>query len=123
MVANERRFTEKWDLKPEERSDAAQLSRQSNEDAKQALERGDLKGALTLLKRAIEVYPLSAMNYNDLGVVLWKIGERERAFESFARALRLRPSYAEARDNLKEAAEALGKTAEAKDLLEARGQG
>ena len=115
---NEKRFFQKWNVAPEERCDAAQEAKRLNTQAKQAVEQGDLTQAVRLLKQAIEAFPLLEVNYNDLGVVLWRMGDRDRAFGYFARAVRLNPAYAEARDNLRDAAETLGKTAEAQVLLE-----
>ena len=114
---NERRFFEKWHAAPAERSDAAQESKRLNKQARQAVESGDLVEAVALLTRAIEAYPPLEANHNDLGAVLWQMGERERALECFVRATKLNPAYAEARENLRDAAQALGRMAEVEELL------
>ena len=110
---NERRFFEKWDVLPEERLDAARHSKRLNEEAKRAIRQGDLTQAVRRLKQAIDAFPLLEANYNDLGVALWEMGEKGRAVEFFERAVRLNPEYTEARDNLREAADALGREVEA----------
>lgn len=114
---NERRFLAKWDLEPDERSDAAQQSRQYQRQAHEALVAGRNVEALRLLKQAIETAPQVERNYNDLGTILWEMGERERAYAQFARALQLNPAYAEARENLREAAWVLHRETEAEALL------
>ncbi|MBN2308359.1 MAG: glycosyltransferase [Candidatus Hydrogenedentes bacterium] len=117
LKENRGRFLEKWNLRPEARADAAQESRRLNGQARQALDAGDAPGAIRLLKEAIEACPGLELNYNDLGAVLWQMEERERAYEHFARAVRLNPAYAEARDNLRDAGRALGREDEAESLL------
>lgn len=115
---NEQRFYEKWQAAPEERCDAAQESKRLNRKAQEAVARGDVKEALELFKAAIESFPLLEANYNDLGVLLWQMGETDRAFQQFARALRLNKNYAAARDNLLAVARILGRQAEAIQLLD-----
>lgn len=108
MAANRRRFTAKWDLKPEDRVDAVRQSQQLNRAARAALERGEGVEALRLLKEAIRLAPHEARNYNDLGAALWQRGELARAYEQFERALRLDPNDEAARENLTQAARILG---------------
>jgi len=114
---NERRFFDKWHAAPAERSDAAQEAKRLNTQARRAIERGDLVEAMAALTRAIEAYPPLEANHNDLGAVLWQMGEHERAFECFVRAVKLNPAYAEARDNLREAAQTLGRIEDVDSLL------
>ncbi len=118
IAENERRFQEKWDLTVTDRSDAAQQSRQLNREAREAAAREDWVGATDLLRRAIQVFPLLETNYNDLGAVLWQLGEADRAIGYFMHALRINRSYTEARDNLRDAAKALGRLDEFDDFLE-----
>lgn len=117
MERNRRRFEEKWRLTAAQRHDAAQESQRLNEQAREALKQGKTKEALRLLKRAIETCATLETNYNDLGVVLWHLNERERALDQFVRAVRLNPGYGEARDNLRDAAQALGRMTELEALL------
>ncbi len=103
LEQNERLFQEKWRARPEERCDALQQSRQINRQARQRLEAGDAAGALRLYRDAIQLAPFYEMNYNDLGVVLWKLQEYVRACECFEKAVRLNPEFHDARENLREA--------------------
>lgn len=117
MNKNAERFAKKWRVPLETRQDAAQQSRRLNQQAQEAFQKGHITDAIRLLKDAVERFPLWEQNYNDLGVVLWQINERDRAFEQFVRAVRLQPWYAEARDNLLEVAKATGRSDEAAALL------
>lgn len=114
---NERIFSEKWAVRPEERSDAVQQSRRLNQEARRAFEDASFAEAIRLYKTAIETAPTYEINYNDLGATLWKMGERERACEQFRRALRLNPRYGEARENLLHAGDALGMRREFEQFL------
>jgi tetratricopeptide (TPR) repeat protein len=98
---NEQLFAEKWAVSPEERSDAIQASRQHNRRAREAAETGDWAGALRCFKQAIETAPHDDQNYSDLGVVLWRMGDTDRARGYFQRALRLNPDNECARENLR----------------------
>jgi glycosyltransferase involved in cell wall biosynthesis len=117
IAENQERFREKWDLKPADRTEAAQQSQALNAEARAAFEAGDSTKALRLLNEAIRVFPRFEANFNDLGAVLWQLGEHDRAYEQFVRAVKLRPAYTEARSNLRNAALALGRSAEVRDLL------
>ena len=114
---NRRVFEEKWPEMAMDRTAPIRRSRALNQAAREALDTGDTTGAVRLLKDAIEACPLIEANFNDLGAVLWQMGEGGRAYENFARALRLNPAYPEARRNLLDAARALGRPADADALL------
>jgi len=114
---NQGKFQEKWDLKPEDRTEAAQKSQALNAEARAAFEEGNPAEALRLLKEAIRAFPRLEANFNDLGAVLWHLGEHERAYDQFVRAVKLNADYSEARENLHNAAEALGRSAEVRDML------
>jgi len=116
LDSNERRFLEKWRGQCQG-SDAEKKSRQLARRARSAVRRGDLVGAANLYEQAVSAYPLDARNHNDVGVVLWRLDMREAAFSYFKAALKLKPDYAEARDNLRDAAKALNREAEAAELL------
>lgn len=100
MNRNEALFHRKWQVKPGERIDAVQQSKRLNALARERLQEGDVTGALRLLKQAIEIFPLDT-NYNDAGVILWKMGERDRALAYFNRALDINPQCEDARENLR----------------------
>ena len=117
LDSNERRFLDKWrDACPD--SEAAMKSRRLARRARSAARRGDLVAAANLYERAISAYPLDAQNHNDVGTVLWHLNMRETALSYFKAALKLKPNYAEARENLLEAAQAMGKLAKVAGLLE-----
>lgn len=118
LSENKDRFFAKWDIRPAQRHETIQHAKKLNQEARRALEEGNGPEALRILAEAVEVCPLLELNYNDLGVVLWQMDERELAYNLFARAVWLNPSYKEGRENLREAAAALGKTEEADQLLE-----
>lgn len=117
IAQNEKTFHEKWAVRPEERCDAVQQSREYNRRAAAALEAGDPVEAIRHYKAAIEIAPAYDLNYNDLGVALWRMGAHARAFDQFARALRFNPRNTDARENLRAAAQALGREHEADTLL------
>jgi len=55
-------------------------------------DRGRTAEGEALMRRVIARRPDSAEAYNDLGVMLWKLGRREEASEATQRALELRPT-------------------------------
>jgi glycosyltransferase involved in cell wall biosynthesis len=118
LATNEKQFREKWTQQetPEARAESTSL----NAQARTAACSGDLGTALRLLARAIKISPSQAANHNDLGAVLWGLGRRDKAFDCFVQAVRMNADYTEARDNLREAGEALGRMAEVEALLQGR---
>ena len=97
-----------WEPRPEERSDAVQVSRRLNKRAQGAMRTGDMTAALPHLRDAIAVEPYYDLNYNDFGVMLRCLGNTEEAMENFRCAMRLNPAGTDARENLLVAAEELG---------------
>jgi glycosyltransferase involved in cell wall biosynthesis len=114
---NQRRFFEKWEVQPHERIDIMQQAYQINQRAKAFVQSGDMGAAIRLYKEGMEAAPGYEMNYNDLGVVLWGMGEGDLAYTNFKRALQCNICCAEARDNLIMAAQSLGCVPEAEALL------
>lgn len=117
MNRNAKRFKEKWRLDDAGGARLTQLSYSLNRDAREAFERGDTDEAVRLLKDAIGANPSIDRNFNDLGAVLWAMGERAKAFEYFAKALAMNPGSPDARENIREAGAALGRQEEAETLL------
>jgi glycosyltransferase involved in cell wall biosynthesis len=98
---NEERFRTKWNVDPDhDRSAARDAARVLNRDARLALKEGQRESALALLTDAIRTSPELVENYNDLGVVLWEMGETRRAIAFFRSAIALNPDYLEANENL-----------------------
>jgi len=56
--------------------------------------------ALKCYQRALQLTPKSEKVYYNIGILYFDLGEKEKAYESFRTALRLRPDFAEARDFL-----------------------
>ena len=94
-----------------------QESQQLNAHARDALEAGNLQEALTLLGKAIGVCPWWEVNFNDLGVILWQLGRHDEAYTQFVRAVRLNAAFNDARENLMQAAAALGRLSGAREVL------
>ena len=117
MATNQQRFIEKWQVSDGDRLEVLEKARQLNRDARAALEEGDTTKAIRILTEAVKAYPHVEVNHNDLGAVLWDLGEHERAYDCFRRAVRLNPSYAEAKENLHDAAAHLGRTGEVDDAM------
>lgn len=61
---------------------------------------GDTQGALKSFLGALADDPEDALTHNDIGVAIHAVGDTARARASFARALKLAPALAEARENL-----------------------
>ncbi len=58
---------------------------------------GDYAGAMSLIRRAAEVYPESSEVHNDYGQMLWKMGLPDAALGELQRALELNPGFVAAR--------------------------
>lgn len=109
---NRERFARKWDLHLPEPPSPRARSRQLNAQAHEALDEGRFQQAVRLLKDAIAACPEDPMNYNDLAVVLHRMGQTALAHDCLTQALRTDPSCQAARDNLRVIAEALGRSGE-----------
>jgi len=78
--------------------------------AREATVLGSLATAEDLLHRAVALDPADASAWNDLGVVLVRLGQRPRGIEAIQRSLTLDPQHAEAHRNLAVALEQEGQT-------------
>ena len=76
--------------------------------AEQAYRRGELKDALTTYRRLERLRPADADIVNDLGTVLFAIGDMGESTQCYRRALDLNPSHEEARRNLQAIRRAVG---------------
>lgn len=108
LQGNQARFEEKWRVRPEERHDGVQMARALCRKARAAAGAGELVDALRILRDAVAAAPWYEETHNDLGAVLWQLGEGERACRQFRRALECNPGHEAARANLRDAAAALG---------------
>jgi tetratricopeptide (TPR) repeat protein len=68
---------------------------------------GDTRSAFAMLQKSIELNPLSAESFNDMGVVLNSLGDPNHARACFEQALRIFPDYCEARQNLNDLAQSV----------------
>ncbi len=103
-------FRDKWGLTESSASHAEQIAARLAAEAREAANAGDIARAIRMYTEAIATCPISDLAYNDFGVLLWSIGDRDRGYECFRRAVQLNSDNADAVANLKDAAEALGKT-------------
>ncbi|HEX5244278.1 MAG TPA: tetratricopeptide repeat protein [Tepidisphaeraceae bacterium] len=76
-------------------------------------QRGDVAGAITLLRAAAEINPASAGYHANLGLMLASAQQWPAAIESYRRALAIQPNLAEVHNNLGNALRSMGRGAEA----------
>src|SRR4051812_15931390 len=69
------------------------------------------------MRHALAVNPDSPVAHNQLGDVLYRVNDVAGAQEHFARAVRVRPDYLMARDNLAVTLARQGRHAEALELM------
>lgn len=55
------------------------------------VEAGDLPGAVEYLKKIIDIDSSNALAYNDLGVIYYRMGDKEKAFEHYQTAAEQMP--------------------------------
>lgn len=106
---NEDLFREKWGLDHDGSSHTEQIAARFTATGRERAKAGATAEALRAYREAIATCPIYDPAYNDLGVLLWELGRRERAHECFARAVQLNPDNVDAIANLRDAAHALGK--------------
>ena len=117
MESNAQVYSEKWDEPLAERYAQLKAAAALHREAIACTESADWAGALAKLLACLQKDPTYHHAHNDLGAVLWELGEHEKAYASFARAVRLFPTYEAARNNLRDAAEALGRVDDAAKIL------
>jgi tetratricopeptide (TPR) repeat protein len=81
------------------------------------LEQNEYVEALRKFVGALKEAPLNEAAHAATGIVLWKLGQREKAYQSFERALRINPNLEEAALNLTKIAAEIGKEDEAATLM------
>jgi protein O-mannosyl-transferase len=64
---------------------------------------GGLEQAKAVFNDAIGVFPADPVLHNNLGIILARSGDLKAAAQEFAKALRLRPGYTDAAENLQRA--------------------
>lgn len=76
-------------------------------------QRGDVAGAISLLRGAAEINPASPGYHANLGLMLASAQQWPAAIESYRRALAIQPNLAEVHNNLGNALRSMGRVAEA----------
>jgi len=99
ITHNQGVFEEKWQAAAAIAPEALARSQALNQQASAASARGDQVAAIALLKEAIGAAPAWEVNYNDLGAMLWEMGDAPSALRYFEEALRRNPHYTAAREN------------------------
>lgn len=74
---------------------------------------GDTKAAIAAYREAIKLNPASAESHNNLGALLYDIGQTDQAVLEYERALQLNADLPEARNNLGVALLSTGRTTQA----------
>ncbi len=65
-----------------------------------AFHRGDIRMALISFQKVYELHSYSVDALNNMGVILFQLGQRDQARQCFVEALRIAPDYQEAMNNL-----------------------
>ena len=94
----------------------------ANEAGEALFAKGDIDGAMFQFSRAITAWPKGAVYFNNLGAALYAAGNPEDAWQQFRHALHLDPNSPHIRENIRLAAEHLGKEAEAERVLSLFGE-
>jgi cytochrome c-type biogenesis protein CcmH/NrfG len=93
-------------------------SKRAVEQASDLFQAGDVDGAIAMLNKTTELNPSSAEAYHLLGRIYFQGKKKPReAAAAFAQAIKLKPAYPEALNDLAEVYVAQGKSAEAEQAL------
>ena len=87
--------------------------RDSYDAAQKQSAEGDIQGAIASYRAAIHANPISADAHNNLGALLYEIGQTDQAVLEYERALQLNPDLSEAHNNLGVALLSTGRTTQA----------
>lgn len=93
---NEAKFKSKW-------QESQHVARELNARARECLQKGETAKALRLYQEAIAAAPNDSRAYNDLGVLLWNLAEKQRAIACWQKALAINPADGDAKQNLRNA--------------------
>lgn len=97
---NEALLREKWRGLDQGKSETAvRMAEQVNAAAAMLLQSAETTRALRLLRLAANTWPWYARNFNDLGLILWRLDQLEAAKRCFQRALMLEPESEYIRQN------------------------
>lgn len=105
---NEALFRAKWAAVAQETDARRAAASKLTEQGRALEERNDLVGALRKCVEALKEDPTNAIAHASVGSVLWKIGNKKKAYESFQRALSLNPNLEDARRWLTQVAAEIG---------------
>src|ERR1043165_4642984 len=87
-------------MSPTQTNSLAEAASRAHEAGINAKNTGQLNEAVSLLRRAVELQPISPIYHNDLGSALVAAGDIAEAAEEFRAAIRLQPNYPTALANL-----------------------
>lgn len=88
-----------------------------NNDGTRLFNNGDIQGAFNHFARAISLYPGSAATLNNIGLIYWRIGKKEKAYTSLRKAAAINPSDLEIVVNFGTIARACGRTKDFSSLF------
>jgi glycosyltransferase involved in cell wall biosynthesis len=114
---NESLFREKWRVPKEEEQKRRAAALDLVQQGQRSLEQNEYVEALRKFVEALKEDPLSDAAHAASGVALWRLGQRERAYQSFERALRINPNCEQAALNLKTIAVEMGKENDAATFI------
>jgi tetratricopeptide (TPR) repeat protein len=114
---NESLFREKWRVPDEEEQKRRAAALDLVQQGQGLLEQSEHVEALRKFVEALKEDPLSEAAHAASGVALWKLGQREKAYQSFERALRINPNCEEAALNLTQVAAEIGKEDDAATFM------
>lgn len=115
---NERLFEEKWKATVDEEKRRRAAASKLIEQGQRLLEQNNHVEALRKFAEAVKENPVSDAAYAGSGLALWKLGNMEKAYQSFERALRINPDLEEAALNLTKIAEEIGRENDATTFLD-----
>lgn len=114
---NENLFREKWRVPDEEEHKRRAAASELVQQGQGLLEQNNHMEALRKFVEALKENPLNEAAHSGTGVALLKLGQKEKAYESFERALRINPYCEETALNLTQVAAEIGKEDDAATFM------
>jgi GT2 family glycosyltransferase len=115
---NESLFREKWRVPGEEERKRRAAALELVQQGQRSLEQNEYVEALRKFVEALKEDPANDAAHAASGVALWRLGQTEKAYQSFERALRINPNCEETALNLTKVASEMGKENDAVSLLD-----
>jgi len=114
---NENLFREKWRVPNEEEQKRRAAALKLVEQGQALLEQNNHVEALRKFVDALKEDPLNEAAHAGTGVALWKLAQKEKAYQSFERALRINPNCEETALNFTKIASEIGKENDAASFI------